>query len=53
MKMNQNTEKTENNEPQPWQLLDQVVRKWVTMSGFHKDQDEYSRRAKIIDEMYD
>jgi hypothetical protein len=47
--MNENTPIQETPEPQPWQMLDEVVRKWVSMSGFQKDQDRYA----ILKEMYD
>ena len=51
--MNENTEKDDIIEPQPWELLDQVVRKWATMTGFENDQDNYAKLKRISDETND
>jgi hypothetical protein len=47
--MNKNTQTNETPEPQPWQLLDQVVRKWVALSGFEKDQENYANLKELYD----
>lgn len=47
--MNENTQTNETPEPQPWQLLDQVIRKWATLSGFEKDQENYAKLKQLYD----
>jgi hypothetical protein len=47
--MNENTQTNETPEQQPWQLLDQVVRKWVALSGFEKDQENYAKMKLLHD----
>jgi hypothetical protein len=42
-------EKDELPEIPAWILLDEVVRKWVALSGFEKDQEDY----KILKEKHD
>jgi len=39
--------KTENEEIPAWQELDNVIRKWATLSGMEKDLSDYQNR-KII-----
>jgi hypothetical protein len=29
-----------------WKSLDEVVRKWVALSGHEKDQEDYQKRRK-------
>jgi hypothetical protein len=33
-----------------WQDIDQVIRKWIVMSNFQKDQDAYQCRKEENDE---
>jgi hypothetical protein len=47
--MNENTQTNETPEPQAWQLLDQVIRKWATLSGFEKDQENYANLKELYD----
>ena len=35
-----------NEEQQPWQLLDDVIRKWAALSGHEKDQEWYVKQWK-------
>jgi galactokinase len=41
------TEKSEIDPFPAWQMLDLVVRQWVALSGFEKDQEEYQKRRKL------
>jgi hypothetical protein len=45
----QNTEIVENTELEPWQLLDQVVRKWAIMSQHEKVMQDYNNLKQIYD----
>lgn len=28
---------------EPWEQLDEVIRKWIALSGFEKDQSDYQK----------
>ena len=32
---------------EPWQRLDNVMRQWASLSGFQKDQELYSRKLQV------
>jgi hypothetical protein len=34
-------------EQEPWEQLDQVIRKWATLSGFEKDQSDYQKMKEL------
>ena len=35
------------NKIEPWQELDQVIRKWVTLSGWEKDLSDYQKMKQF------
>jgi hypothetical protein len=36
-------------ESEPWKALDEVVRKWVTLSGHEKDLSDYQKRKELYE----